>query len=182
VICQRDLGYGGVSPNGELLLPARLGRSQVRIAVAMFFTFPRGRPLECQAAGRGVRGRDRRLPLAWSGSHGACCGGYSGVVTPKRCVEASSGPGSRASWREAAAAPVDRGRECRDQAGFARRGVDADKGSRGETKRAVCLKGISGLSAFCDLNYRLKSGRPFLLLPRHGDKNRELCVDLNHDA
>jgi hypothetical protein len=26
--------------NGELLLPARPGRSQVRIAVAMFFTFP----------------------------------------------------------------------------------------------------------------------------------------------
>jgi hypothetical protein len=34
-------------------------RNQVRIAVAMFFTFPPGRPLECRAVGRGVRGRDR---------------------------------------------------------------------------------------------------------------------------
>jgi hypothetical protein len=49
----------------------------------MFFTFPPGRPLECRAAGRGVRGRVGDYSDA-----GRVLGRVFQRLLPERCVEA----------------------------------------------------------------------------------------------
>jgi hypothetical protein len=49
---------------------------------------PRGRPLECRAAGRGVRGRDRRVPRRGPGAAARVPAAVAGASHPERCVEA----------------------------------------------------------------------------------------------
>jgi hypothetical protein len=59
---------GGIEETHMPASIARWWRSPKQLAVAPVAILPRGRPLERRAAGRGVRGRDRRVPCRGPGT------------------------------------------------------------------------------------------------------------------
>ena len=84
-------GVGPSDDSSDRLQPNCEHREQLigsprTIAVASFFTLREG--TRWYSARQAVEFGVEIGGGVWFGSRGACCGGYSGVITPKRCVEA----------------------------------------------------------------------------------------------
>jgi hypothetical protein len=118
-----------IAPRGRRPKPLAVGtrcnphEDQAGTGAAMFFTFPEDARWNAERQSVEFGGRDRRIPRRGHGPRGACSIACFPGGRPPSCASkppTSSGPGSRASPRGSRAGGSDRGRERRDQPGFAR--------------------------------------------------------------